>query len=574
MRRHRDHILRFLLLVVLMAAGTVIYAGNSMEYCGGAGKIIVHRDSILAKGMSLPIEKLTYTGYKLLEQKRYDEALTYYAMAVSKGEEKLKGNNLREYAKALNNIGYIYLFFKNDPERAYPYLLRARKIVEEAKEYDILAGVLDNIAKVYDDFGDSAKAIELYNLAMRYAAGKHTDISRVMQLMVFNDLANSAVANDMVAEIEPSLKIFDKLPLYDIPMGRYSKAMCKGLQIMRRGDLRTATSLMLDAGNFIDANQDSIRYVVDHALTLANLYNKRHLTDSARMSLDRALQLAVASNMDDRLSHIYRGLGVVAQTHGDSITAQRMWLRAYEENEKLHSGRVFNNIKIAETNAEVDNLNLMIAEERMRHAHRLTVIWILSVASALVVILLLYILQRNRRLSRSHHDLVERHKASVKAEEINARIRKEYEETISMLKSRLESMPEEEIGETTGKRIQLPVDEEERLRIIGAVGEVFAESHQIFDNAFSITQLADIVGTKPRYLSTLLNESLDKSFSDLLAEARVKNACSMLLSPEFKKTLTIEAIAEKVGYKSRTHFTSVFKKITGVTPLQYIAASK
>ncbi len=316
---------------------------------------------------------------------------------------------------------------------------------------------------------------------------------------------------------------------------------------------------MLDAGNFIDANQDSIRYVVDHALTLANLYNKRHLTDSARMILDSALQLAVASNMDDRLPRIYRGLGVVAQTHGDSITAQRMWLRAYEENEKLHSGRVFNNIKIAETNAEVDKLNLLIAEERMHHAYRLTVIWILSVASALVVILLLYILQRNRRLSRSHHDLVERHKASVKAEEINARIRKEYEETISMLKSRLESMP---------------VDEEERLRIIGAVGEVFAESHQIFDNAFSITQLADIVGTKPRYLSTLLNESLDKSFSDLLAEARVKNACSMLLSPEFKKTLTIEAIAEKVGYKSRTHFTSVFKKITGVTPLQYIAASK
>lgn len=538
--------------------------------------LYTNNDSLVSRIIKLPIKSLTNSGYKLLEHNKYDEALTYYTIAASKGKEdkNLSGEDLREYAKALNNIGYIHLFYQNNTEKAYPYLLQARKIAEDAKEYDILAGIIDNIAKVYDDFGDSAKAIELYNQAMQYAGNEDTEISPVMQIMLFNDLVNCAVANDKTIDIQPSLEIFNALPSYDLPMGRYSKRMCEGLQKIKAGNLKEATSIIASAERLIDANQDSMRYVVDHLLTLANVYNMRHLADSAYLSLNEAHQLAISNLLYDRLPRIYHGLGTVAYSKGDSITGQRMHLRAYEENEKLHSARVFTNIKRAETDAEVDNLNLIIAEERLRHSHRLTIIWILAGAGVIVIILLLFILQRNRMLTQSLQDLVERHKAAMKSEEVNSRLRKEYEETILHLKEEIENTQCKEKGDSEEKRMVLPVDEDERIRIIGAVSSTFDESPLIYENTFSIGQLAELVHTKPRYLSSLLNESFGKTFSELLSEARVKKACSLLLSPEFQSTLTIEAIAEKVGYKSRTHFTSVFKKITGVSPLQYMAASK
>ena len=39
-------------------------------------------------------------------------------------------------------------------------------------------------------------------------------------------------------------------------------------------------------------------------------------------------------------------------------------------------------------------------------------------------------------------------------------------------------------------------------------------------------------------------------------------------SPE-KDSYTIEAIAEEVGFKSRTSFANLFKKSTGLTPTDY-----
>ena len=41
-----------------------------------------------------------------------------------------------------------------------------------------------------------------------------------------------------------------------------------------------------------------------------------------------------------------------------------------------------------------------------------------------------------------------------------------------------------------------------------------------------------------------------------------------------ERRLTIEAIANEVGFKSRTTFTTAFKHFTGLTPTDYIRMSK
>lgn len=543
----------------------------------GREKKSFRSDSILRVHYDKSLCDLTRLGYQSLERGEYDEALTLYTLAISKENGSLNDEERREYLKALNNIGYIYLFDRHNPEIAYPYFLKARHIAEEADENVLLAAILDNIAKIHDDFGDAEKAIDLYNQAMAHAVKGNTDVSPVIQIMILNDIINCGLANELTERILPSLELFSVLPEYSVPLSKYSKSMCEGLICLLKGDTENAIKIIKNASPMIDAKVDSTRYVTNHQLALANLYHLRNMEDSAKFYLDLALSEALKNNLPDRLPRIYKGMTAISQAMGDSVETKRMKLLAYEADESIHSSKMYAFLTSLESSQEINNLNVQLLESNIRNSHRTTVIWILCVAVILIGGLLALIFIRNRNLAASHRELVARHQSSINNEEINTRIRREYEETIISLQDKLEKSFQ--LSQTTPDKNQqkafaLPVNVNERISIIEKVNDVFATNKEIYDEDFSLERLAEITDTKSRYLSAVLNESLGKSFNIILAEARIKRACELLLSPDFKKTMTIQGIAMEVGYRSRTHFTSVFKKITGVTPLQYASMAK
>lgn len=557
--------MKTLLIIMLLISGLCSAKGETLNY-----------DSIILRYSKKNIEEITTLGYKNLEHGKYDEALTLYSIAISLPDDTSGDIRRREFIKALNNIGYIYLFDRQNPQKAYPYFLQAREMAEREGYADIQAAILDNIAKIHDDFGDPDKAIDIYSQAMRQAVKMDTEISPVIQLMVFNDLINCAVAHDMMEKLVPGLDMFSTLQEYELPMGRYSGKMCAGLRALMEKDTVKALAIIRDAEKLIDSKVDYARYVTDHLLTVATLYHMRSMNDSARTYLDRALTSARQNNLADKLPRIYRGIATVEKARGNLTEANRMKLLAYQADDSLHSSKTYASLNGLEHINRIDGLNLKLKEATIRQRHRTTVIWILAVAVFLIASLLAIIIIRNRKLSASLRELVARHQASISAEEANSRLRYEYETTIRALQKKVEKHDQVDSlsPEPNQKGITLPVDENERLRIIGEVNVLFRENQEIFESDFSLERLAEITGTKPRYLSALLNETLGKTFSQLLSEARIKKACDMLLSPDFKKTKTIEAIALEVGYKSRTHFSSVFKKTTGVTPLQYAAMAQ
>lgn len=55
------------------------------------------------------------------------------------------------------------------------------------------------------------------------------------------------------------------------------------------------------------------------------------------------------------------------------------------------------------------------------------------------------------------------------------------------------------------------------------------------------------------------------TFGDILKEIRMKKARAMLKS----SSVTVESIAESVGYQNVEHFNRTFKKLYNITPVQY-----
>ncbi|WP_306796053.1 helix-turn-helix domain-containing protein [Thomasclavelia ramosa] len=68
----------------------------------------------------------------------------------------------------------------------------------------------------------------------------------------------------------------------------------------------------------------------------------------------------------------------------------------------------------------------------------------------------------------------------------------------------------------------------------------------------------------PFYLSKLLNNSLFKTFTELVSERRVEASKELLKSGK-----RIKEIAYEVGFQGQNYFTKIFKKYTGVTPKMY-----
>ena len=92
---------------------------------------------------------------------------------------------------------------------------------------------------------------------------------------------------------------------------------------------------------------------------------------------------------------------------------------------------------------------------------------------------------------------------------------------------------------------------------------VFISTH--YHEDLTVDQISAYVSKSKNYFSYLFKKEMEVSFTEYLNKYRVEQACILL---ETTLDLTGE-IGQKVGYKDERYFSSVFKKIVGISPLQY-----
>lgn len=93
--------------------------------------------------------------------------------------------------------------------------------------------------------------------------------------------------------------------------------------------------------------------------------------------------------------------------------------------------------------------------------------------------------------------------------------------------------------------------------------------HQLFlDENLDLKTLAKAVGISDKKLSTFINQELKTTFYDLINFYRIEAVKQKLSSPDYNE-LTIIAIANDCGFKSKTTFNRIFKKETQLSPSVY-----
>lgn len=111
------------------------------------------------------------------------------------------------------------------------------------------------------------------------------------------------------------------------------------------------------------------------------------------------------------------------------------------------------------------------------------------------------------------------------------------------------------------------VNEDKEIILQSLTAQMKDEKYYLKSTA-SLSGLAKSINESSHHVSQVINEKRNQSFFEMLAFYRIEEAKS-ILKTDLGKKLTIEEVAERVGYNSKSAFNAAFKKFTLQTPSAY-----
>ena len=130
-----------------------------------------------------------------------------------------------------------------------------------------------------------------------------------------------------------------------------------------------------------------------------------------------------------------------------------------------------------------------------------------------------------------------------------------------------------EIETSEDKKYTSNLDQEECLEIMTQLTSIIEKDRVYLNPEYRLNDLAKSSNISSHKVSQVINRIEETSFSDFINRYRIEEAKKMLIS-EKHKTHTIIAIANEVGFNSKTAFYNAFKKQCGISPSAYIKDNK
>ncbi len=170
---------------------------------------------------------------------------------------------------------------------------------------------------------------------------------------------------------------------------------------------------------------------------------------------------------------------------------------------------------------------------------------------------------------------------------LRKRLIKKEEETLSSESSELEetqvqSTSDEELDSTekeSSKQERIKQDEEkykfaklsneECKHIYNNLTKYMKKDKPYINPNLKISDLAHAIKCTSHSLSYVFNQYLNQNYYDFVNEYRITEFKELANDPKYSR-YTLTALSEKCGFSSRASFFRSFKKLTGITPNEYI----
>ena len=123
-------------------------------------------------------------------------------------------------------------------------------------------------------------------------------------------------------------------------------------------------------------------------------------------------------------------------------------------------------------------------------------------------------------------------------------------------------------ADTPIKYANSTIDEEEGKVYCQKLMDLMEERKPHLDPELSLKKLSEQVGISSKQLSQVINQFLEGNYAKFIASHRIDEAKELLSNPE-NQHYKISHIAYQSGFNSLSSFNSYFKKITGMTAIEF-----
>lgn len=521
------------------------------------------------KGMSL--DKLDAQGAFFLEKGNIDSALICYTMVMNKYKSDMDSRQKDACCRAFNNAGYLFFYYRNDYSSSYSCLLKALDIAEESGNADVLPCIYLNMGNIYINYNDTHASDSLYRKAFHASVQAH---DYEIMMTTLNNLVVSAMSRHETHRVASEIALFRRQQVPRQPMRAFSLEVCQAADRLMQDDTDGAIRHLGEAKRKVDAKYTPERYTVGCDMLIATL-----LTGSGRhRQAIEVLRGVEASTEGVALDLQSEACGMMSETYGKlhmADSAMTYHSRQLALSDSLFRKQQYGLIRDMKGTYEIRKLDEQVRQMDQKRRNTLIVLLLSTTVGLVFMLLALVIYQKNKKLRLSNRELYLRWRGVMYNSDSERRQRavyeqklEEYEALVASLQSRIDQAKEQEDSAPV-KYAGSSLDDYAKQKLLTQIGQVLESVETVSDTGFSLDMLAKKIGSNSRYVSQVINETYGKNFNALLGETRVKQACLRLRDEAVYGHMTIEAIALDLGFKSRSNFVTVFKKVTGLSPSEY-----
>jgi AraC-like DNA-binding protein/Tfp pilus assembly protein PilF len=497
-------------------------------------------EDIVSNYQQLNYQQLLDTADHYYKNDNFETALAYYSLIIN---TPTKDDNLelkKTIVEALNSSAVIY-YFMCDYRTSYEFLIKALLLCE-------IYNIDSYCSKIYNNIGNIYSRFKKYDISKTYYA-KALDLCQdsVTIAILLNNLGAVELANGNIDGafyyLDKSLQISSMncdISTYNI-LANFAYAYEKRKRYDSAFDYYQLALTEIRKNNKIEKEADVLS-------NIAALFFEIKKPDSALFYINMSNFIAKENNFLGILAENYLTLSKIEESKGRKITALEYYKMYANLKDSVFSIDKFFEInqlqrfyEVSKTNQQIEQLVVeqQIKERTIHYQTKLQVIT-LSVLLLTIIALLVFFFQK-KRLDFANKVLVDKNR-----------------EIMELLKKPSEMQDKKYI-----------LTDNAQNELLHKISMVMEDTATICDPEFSLMKLAELVQSNDRYVSEVINKSLNKNFRSYINSYRIREAQRLFLELDVKK-FKIESVAYQVGFKSQTSFRNAFKEATGVNPNFYL----
>lgn len=519
----------------------------------GQGKDNKHTSLSNLSSRQLIAKSLEYTD----ESDKLDSALICLQTVVGRYSPGMDKKEKRIVVNGINAMWYVYFFNYYDYAEAARCLLLAADICRDAKLS--MANVNLNYGWMYHVMCEQYNDKKLASLALEYYIKSFdqakADSDTEIQLYAFGNMVSVAYISGQLAKIKGRLdyiirlskKTGNNLMVYD-------KLLYDGYVQMVNKRYDSAIKIFNHQLNIIGNDKSMVTYRCTVLMNIADAYEAMGQYANAISYAEKNLQLAKEHDIKDvkavTYSHLSRLYGKM-DCRNKAEDCYNCYLRIKDT---LFSYQQMASVSEMQFVEKQRNMVRDMNQMRQHSLFMLAVVVAVVVLSLVITVAAIIIYRKNRVLHRTNEALYMQNIFMLQTE---AKIRAEHRER------------EKVAAEVkTTKYKTSPIDDDLKRQLAGKIVAVLENTGEICSLDFSADRMAELTETKYNYVSQVINEQFGCNFTALLNKYRVQEACRRFNDIQYQN-LTIEAIANSVGFRSSNAFRTSFRKVTGLSPSEY-----